>query len=322
MTPLVLGLDVGGSKTHAVLSDGDTIVAEVLTGSANPSSVGVAEAAHQLDGLFAQLPGKPPIAAVCAGAAGVDSAEGEERFRRLLADRAPAARVTVVHDSALILAAAGTRTGIAVISGTGSVGWGRSPTGQTARAGGWGYLLGDEGSGYWVARSAVQHALSRADAGEPADLLSERLAADCGLPRVGQLLDHFYANPERGYWADRARIVFELAAGGDQPSAALAAAAADALVSLATRVGAALDVAGPVVLAGGLVVHQPALQDAVRERLHRHRLSDVRVLDRDPVHGAVTLARALLDPAGATDATSAPDLIRTRTAERCPAQEG
>ena len=294
MAALVLGLDIGGSKTHAVLSDGDTVLADVLAGSANPSSVGVEEASRQLDAIVAQLRGHGPIAAVCAGAAGVDTAEGEERFRRLLADRAPAAEISVVHDSALILAAAGAGTGIAVISGTGSVGWGRNPDGQVARAGGWGYLLGDEGSGYWVTRTAVQHALRRADDGAPVDRLSQQLAADCGLQRVEQLLDHFYANPERRYWASRARIVFELALQHDPASAAIVSAAADALTSLATRVGAALGIQGPVVLAGGLAVHQPALQQAVRDRLNSVGMTDVRVLDRDPVYGAVSLAQALL----------------------------
>ena len=294
MAALVLGLDVGGSKTHAVLCDGDTVLADVLAGSANPSSVGVEEASRQLDAIFAQLRGHGQILAVCAGAAGVDTAEGEERFRRLLADRTPDAEISVVHDSALILAAAGARAGIAVISGTGSVGWGRNLDGQVARAGGWGYLLGDEGSGYWVTRTAVQHALRRADDGAPADLLSQQLAADCGLQRAEQLLDHFYANPERRYWASQARIVFELAAQQDSASAAIVAMAADALASLATRVGATLGIKSPVVLAGGLAVHQPVLQQAVRARLDPLGMPDVRVLDRDPVHGAVNLAQALL----------------------------
>lgn len=293
MTPLVLGLDVGGSKTHALLRAGDTVVADVVAGSANPSSVGVEEASRQLDTIFAQL-GPHQVAAVCAGAAGVDTAEGEERFRRLLADRAPAAKVSVVHDAALILAAAGTHTGIAVISGTGSVGWGRGPDERVARAGGWGYLLGDEGSGYWVTRTAVQHALARADRGESPDLLSQQLAADCGLQRVGQLLDHFYASPERRYWSSRARVVFELAGQHDAAAAAMVGAAADALAALALRVGATLGIDGPVVLGGGLAMHQPALQDAVRARLSAQGITHVRVLDRDPVHGAVHLAEALL----------------------------
>jgi len=293
MTPAVLGLDVGGSKTHAVLSDGDTVLADALAGSANPSSVGMAEAGRQLDTIVAQL-GQVPVAAVCAGAAGVDTPEGAERFRRLLVDRIPAARISVVHDSALILAAAGTATGISVISGTGSVAWGRNADGRVARAGGWGYLLGDEGSGYWVTRTAVQHALTRIDVGAPPDQLSQQLTADCGLERVEQLLDHFYASPERRYWASRARIVFDLAARDDPASTAIVAAAADALVSLITRVGHSLGSPGPVVLAGGLVVHQPALQQAVRDRLRQQGMNDVRVLDREPVEGAVNLAHALL----------------------------
>ena len=123
----------------------------------------------------------------------------------------------MVHDSQLILAAAGVVDGIAVISGTGSVAWGRRD-GQHARAGGWGYLLGDEGSGYWVAREAVRRTLARIDRGEPADRLGQQLAADCGLQATEQLLDHFYAQPDRRYWAGRARVVFELANAGDPVS--------------------------------------------------------------------------------------------------------
>src|SRR3954452_4722829 len=129
MADPVLGLDVGGSKTHAVLSDGERVLAARLAASANPSSVGEAEAGRQLDAVFAQLGSVRP-AAVCAGAAGVDSTEAAERFRRLLAERAPSARIGVVHDTELVLAAAGSRTGTVVISGTGPVAWGRNPQGQ------------------------------------------------------------------------------------------------------------------------------------------------------------------------------------------------
>lgn len=293
MAPIMLGLDVGGSKTRAVLSDGDRVLGDTFAGSANPSSVGIEEAGRQLDLIFARLKNRP-IAAVCAGAAGVDDVEGEERFRRLLAGRAPGALISVVHDSALILAAAEVTTGIAVIAGTGSVAWGHNSEGRAARAGGWGYLLGDEGSGYWVARTAVQHALTRADSGAAPDPLSVQLAMSCGLQRVEQLLDFFYAQPERRFWASRAQIVFDLTANHDAASTAITDAAAEALVALVTRVGHTLDLTGPVVLAGGLLVHQAALQQALRDRLSTFGIHDVRVLDREPVHGALLLARALL----------------------------
>jgi N-acetylglucosamine kinase-like BadF-type ATPase len=200
----------------------------------------------------------------------------------------------VVHDSQLILAASGVVDGIAVISGTGSVAWGRR-AGQHARAGGWGYLLGDEGSGYWVAREAVRRTLARIDRGEPADRLGQQLAADCGLQATEQLLDHFYAQPDRRYWAGRARVVFELATSGDPVSTQIVESAAAALTELAVAVAGRLDSTGPVVLAGGLAVHQPTLQTIVRRRLAERRLNDVRILIVDPVRGAVQLAQRLLD---------------------------
>ena len=115
-----------------------------------------ARRARQLDAVLDLLAARDltarDVAAVCAGAAGVDTPDGAARLRDLLAQRLPAAAIRVVHDSELILAAAGLDAGIAVIAGTGSVAWGRRDDGTAARAGGWGYLLGDEGSGYWVAR--------------------------------------------------------------------------------------------------------------------------------------------------------------------------
>jgi len=288
----VLGLDIGGSKTHGVRDEDGTIVREALAGSANLSSVGAEEAARQLDVILDRL-GRDGVAVVCAGAAGVDTPEGGARLRRLLQDRLPGARVTVVHDTRLILAAAGLDEGVVAISGTGAVAWGRRRSGGEARAGGWGYLLGDEGSGYWVGREAVRHALARLDRAEPADRLAQQLAADCGLQRAEELLDHFYAKPERRYWAGRARVVFELAGAGDEASADIVAAAAAALADLAAAVCTRLDLRGPVVLAGGLAVHQPALQEGVRARLAERGISDVRVLDCDPALGAVRLARHL-----------------------------
>ena len=183
------------------------------------------------------------------------------------------------------------------ISGTGSACWGRDAAGRTARAGGWGYLLGDEGSGYWVTRMAVRHALERVDLGEPADLLSQQLAADCGLQEISDLLDHFYGHPERRYWAGRARVVFELASDREPVSSAIVAGAADTLAYLATSVALRLGITGPVVLAGGQAVHQPLLQAAIRDRLAAREMIDVRVLDRDPVHGAVQLALKMRDAA-------------------------
>ena len=290
---VVLGLDIGGSKTQALRAEDGIIVQEAMAGSANVASVGSDEAGRQLDVILERL-GAKDIRAVCAGAAGVDTPAGEAQLRDLLAQRLPNARIRVVHDSQLILAAAGVLDGIAVISGTGSVAWGRRAD-QHARAGGWGYLLGDEGSGYWVACEAVRRTLARIDRGEPTDRLGQQLAADCGLQSTEQLLDHFYTQPDRRYWAGRARVVFELADSGDPVSTQIVESAAASLTELAVAVAGRLGSSGPVVLAGGLAVHQPALQKAVRRRLAERGLNEVRILIVDPVRGAVQLAQRLLD---------------------------
>lgn len=298
----VVGIDVGGSKTHAISRGSDGGQHEAFTGSANLSSVGEAEAADQLDLVLTRLADRQPepVEAICAGSAGVDTPEAEARLQRLIQQRVPGAAVRIVHDAHLILAAAGVDTGIALISGTGSVAWGRSADGRTARTGGWGYLLGDEGGGYAIAREAVRHALRLSDHGRPADRLTRRLAADCGLAGSGQLLDHFYATPERRYWAGRARVVFALAADHDPVAQQLVTAAAADLADLVRPIARFLDAVDhlpadplPVVLGGGVLVHQPLLQVAVREALRAIGLTDVRVLQTDPAAGALLLAEQL-----------------------------
>jgi glucosamine kinase len=285
----VVGLDVGGSKTHAVLADGTGVLAETVVGSANLASVGAREATGQLSTALDRL-GATDVDVVCAGAAGADSPEQRDQLAALLAGLLPAARIEVVHDAQLLLAAAGLEAGIALISGTGSVAWGLTPDGRSARAGGWGYLLGDEGSGYGVARDAVRHALRRLDRGAAPDRLTAALVEGCGLAGPEHLQERFYANPERRYWARQAGLVFACAAAGDPAARAILDQAATALATLVRTVASVLGGTGPLVCAGGLITHQPSLLAHLRADLAADDVTDVRLLDREPVHGAVKIA--------------------------------
>jgi glucosamine kinase len=293
VTGRIVGLDVGGSKTHAVLADGTGVLAETVVGSANIASVGVREATRQLSAALDQL-GATEIDGVCAGAAGADSPEQRDQLAALIGGLLPTARVEVVHDARLLLAAAGLDTGIALISGTGSVAWGATPDGRSWRAGGWGYLLGDEGSGYGVARAAVQHVLGLLDRAAPPDRLTAALVEGCGLTGPQQLQERFYANPERRHWAQQAGLVFALAADGDPAAVRIADDAAGALAALVATVAGVLGSTGPLVCAGGLITHQPSLLARLRAGLAADSttagITDIRLLDRDPVHGAVRLA--------------------------------
>lgn len=311
----VIGIDIGGSKTHAVsyLSTalpGNTLV-EAYAGSANVASVGEVEAAAQVAAVLAGLAAQGhdgTADVVCAGAAGVDSPEAERRLRSVLAPLTGTAQLEVVHDAHLLLAAAGVSDGIAVISGTGSVAWGRLPDGRTARAGGWGYLLGDEGSGYGIARDAVRHVLAQVDRGEPADLLATTMLRACGVSSPHALLDHFYARTERRYWARRAEVVFGLADTGDAAARRIVTSAAASLAELVRQVHRALGrpVDLPVVVGGGVFANQGAFADLLGGCLTGDDPTEIRTLTQDPAHGALALARRACTET--TDAHSRGDL--------------
>jgi N-acetylglucosamine kinase-like BadF-type ATPase len=264
-----------------VCSDG-RVVAEASGPSASLAAAGAERAAAVLGGLLVSL-GHPSVAAAVAGAAGCDTAAGRARMLELLGPLLPGARVEVVHDTRLVLAAAGLDCGIVLIAGTGSVAWGLAPTGAEARAGGWGHLLGDEGSGYWVVREAIRTMLAENDRGVAPGPLARRLLAETGAadPLDLTLLFHADRSPER--WAALSHAALSA-------DPALVAATAAALAAQVSTVAARLGLPCPVVLSGGMLLGEPALEAALRAALPGAELLRSA---QEPVAGAVRLAERL-----------------------------
>lgn len=287
----VLGLDIGGSKSRARLVAGSQIVAEAETSSASLAAAGQEAAEQALAELLSRLPvASSSLDAACAGAAGVSAGSAHELLRARLSPLTRSGRVLIVDDAALVLPAAGRHDGIAVICGTGSIAVGEHQ-GRRARAGGWGYLLGDEGSGYWIVRTAVRTLLDRHAAGRPPGPLGERLLAEAGLPGIEALHPAFLARPQPQFWARYAPAVLD---SGDQAAGELAGSAAAALADLAVRVDASLGSPRPlvVVLAGGLTSHAGLRAAATSAIAAALPCSEVIQLTEPPVAGAVNLARA------------------------------
>ncbi|MGZ4662855.1 MAG: N-acetylglucosamine kinase, partial [Arthrobacter sp.] len=264
-------------------------VADESAGSSNVQNVSREQAARNLADLFARI-GGGPVDRVYAGSGGIDTDEDAAALAALIQPLAPEARVTVVHDSRLLLAAGRATTGVAVIAGTGSAAWGRNADGGEARAGGWGYLLGDEGSGYWLGREAVRHSLRRMNQGLPVDQLTEALLVSCGLDHPNKLIALFHS-PDTGrrFWAQQARHVVEAAAAGHRDSATLLDQAGQDLAALAGQVLGLLKIKGPVILGGGLGMNVAPLQESFRRHLAETGVTDVRVLDQEPVFGVLQL---------------------------------
>lgn len=288
----IIGLDIGGSKTRGILWRDGVVVADAVAGSANVQNVSAEVAEAHLAELFAALEAEAPGAApraVYAGAGGIDTDDDAAALESLIRPHAPGADITVVHDTRLLLAAGGAATGVAVISGTGSAAWGTNGAGDSARAGGWGYLLGDEGSGYWLGREAVRYTLRRMDQGLELDQLSAGLLEYCGLAGPGGLIAHFHHGTGRRYWAAASPVVFTAAANGHEYSLALIQTAAADLVALAATCAGRLGITGPIVLGSGLGSNQPALQEAFRTHAAAAGLGEVRILDKDPIFGVPAL---------------------------------
>jgi len=178
----VLGFDGGGTKTDCVLMDESArILAQAQAGPSNPLRVGfgaaissIREAARQAVSL-AKVPDNLAAAAICAGLAGAGPAESAEKIRALLAAEFPESKVEIRTDLDLALAAAGDGPAIVLLAGTGSFAVGRNGAGETARAGGYGSQIGDEGSAYDIGRRAVLTAMHEYDRTEADALLGQRL---------------------------------------------------------------------------------------------------------------------------------------------------
>lgn len=285
----VIGLDIGGTKTRGVRFQDDEPVRDETAGSANVQNVRREQAAANLAELFGKI-GGGRIDQVYAGAGGIDTDEDARALADLIAPHAPGARITVVHDSRLLLAAGGASTGVAVIAGTGSAAWGKNDAGEEARAGGWGYLLGDEGSGYWLGREAVRHSLRRMNQGLEPDRLSRALLDSCGVDEPGKLIALFHS-PDTGrrYWAQQAKLVVEAADAGDEASQTMVVQAGHDLADLAGQATRQLGLNGPVILGSGLGMNVPRLQEAFTSALAEQGITDVRILRQDPVFGVPRL---------------------------------
>jgi glucosamine kinase len=228
--------------------------------------------------------------ACCAGAAGAEVAAGRALLDSLLRRLLPDSRVCVVHDARLVLAAAGVDSGIALIAGTGSVAYGRTRDGREAQRGGWGWMIGDEGSGVWIAREAARLLMARNENGDNLGPLGDAFLHASGAADARSMVLQLHAMREPRQWAALAPLVFT-AADSDPDTEGIISAAGAQLGRRALDVREALGLDGPVVLAGGLLLNQPRLEAVVRQRLPGLRIIQ---LEGPPVEGAVRLAEELL----------------------------
>ncbi len=294
----VVGIDAGGTKTVGLLADeSGEIRGQARGGGANLTVEGEAGVEKVFRRVIGDLEAPGPLAAICVGIAGVDRPGEKEVIRGVLNRLGFDGAIRVESDPMIALVAgAPARTGIVVISGTGSVAYGVDPGGRRARSGGWGYLLGDEGSAYWIGHAAVRKAIRAADGRGRATMLGEKLAERLGLEVPRGLVSWFYDQEHfRHRVAELAPLVEEAARDDDESARELLEEAAKHLARAARATARKLTFPEPyrVVLAGGAFKACPSLHRRIEGCLD---LPEARVvqLDVEPAVGAVTLALDLL----------------------------
>jgi N-acetylglucosamine kinase-like BadF-type ATPase len=295
----VLGIDAGGTKTVCLLADEQgTIVAESRRGGANLQAVGELEVEKVLHDVMEEAIGNHDVRpiAICLGIAGVDRPDDATVVKSIMKRIGYKARVLVVNDALVALeAGAPGQAGIVVISGTGSISYGRNAKGEAARSGGWGYVLGDEGSGYWIGRAALRAVLRQSDRRGPETVLSPLLLEHFGIQRAQELIHEVYhTNLKPSAIGSLAKCVQAAFTKGDPVAIGILRGAADELEASALSVARRLDMVGQAftfILAGGIFRAVPWLEQELERRLPvSSPHSRVRLLDREPAVGAVALA--------------------------------
>lgn len=296
-----IGIDGGGSNLRVAVTREDlAVIAQVQGETVNPSSVGRPTAAgriaHALSAVLDQAGlTADQIAGVGIGVAGASAAYAGDWLREIVARVLPDAGCVPSSDMEIALVGAhAARHGALVLAGTGSVALAIDQQGRQARAGGWGYLIGDEGGGYWLGMEALRAITRAADGRAPVTALTARVLDHLALADVQAITLWLY---EPG--AIRARdvaglapLVCACAEEGDPAARAIVQRAASELATLCRTVTMQLNLsAAPVAFAGGLLTEQTPVQAALCVALG---LAEPPVALYPPVVGAALLARLVL----------------------------
>jgi len=316
MKPMLLGVDGGGTSTEAWLAEvGGEVIGRGTSGPSNAKAVGMEAARRALDAAiraaFDAAGLEPaPVEVACLGLAGFDRPDDRAILTGWADEARVARRLALVNDGDLVVAA-GTPEGwgVGVIAGTGSIAVGRTPDGRKARAGGWGHLIGDEGSAYVLVLDALRLVARRDDGREPSptaagpDPLTARLCRALGVARASQVVTAIYA-PE----STRARIAAMapevLAACDESPedAARLLRPAGAALAEIVAAVARSLGwPSGPLPLAaaGSFLLSAESVRRAMLDDLAGRGYDPALTPVPEPARGAVILAaRALAEDRG------------------------
>ncbi len=296
---VVVGVDGGGTKTLALATEvNGPWRGRGAGGPSNPYAIGFETACLTIETAILEALEGNELAALCLGLAGAGRPEDVEQFSTWARAKFPEAALKVGSDAEILLAAgAPTGPALALICGTGSIVYGRTVDGELIRAGGWGYLFGDEGSGFAIGAAALRAVMQAFDRRGAPTLLTGLILARRGLKSPAELVHSIYASSSpRTEIAALAGLVEQAAAQRDALAVSILNEAAfelaEAVRAVYRRLGS---VPVPLMLSGGVILHGSTLAEAFRRACDSLELVFSEMIEvPEPAAGAVALARELI----------------------------
>jgi glucosamine kinase len=299
---LYLGIDGGGTKTACAVGDEKSVFAVAEASGSNVVRLGEDQARvglHEAIARACTMAEVSPlrVVAACVGAAGAAHPDVNAAVKQMVRRVLPNAEVRVVGDMVIALEAAFEgQPGVVTIAGTGSIAYGRNAAGETARAGGWGYRISDEGSGQWIGRTAISEIMRAHDAGRETILLP-RILEQWKLASCDELVRRSNSDPAPNF-SELFPLVQQASKEHDELAAAVLSHAGRELARLTLTVLQRLFIAEAPVrigVAGGVFAHSPEVRRGFYDALHS-AWPGVSVCFQitEPIIGALRLARQLV----------------------------
>jgi N-acetylglucosamine kinase-like BadF-type ATPase len=324
-----LGIDGGGTKTTCAIGDDNSVIATATAGPSNIVRMGESVARQSLHRAIVQACAAagitpPQVARACVGAAGAGSPEVVERVRRIVAEVLSVQPVVTGDMQIALESAFPAAPGIIVIAGTGSIVYGRDARGHTARAGGWGFSVSDEGSAHWIGREAVgaifrahdltgndatgrlhdKRSIAEGDDGHayPESALFYELQQIWNITTIHDLVRVVNSTPAPDF-AELLAAILKCAGAGDERCRAVLTGAGGELAQLAAIIvhrlfpqsyGGEVDLGArvPLAMVGGVFRHSALVREVFYNEIQKLD-SRASVLQQvvEPVEGALRLAR-------------------------------
>ncbi len=298
----VIGIDGGGTKSVINIADlNGKIISRGLGGPTNIKSASLDEVHTVLKELMENAVSKSGLliddcASVCIGTAGVHELKGESDVAALIKSIGIKGNVIVTNDAEIVLAAESKDVeGVVLIAGTGSIAYGIDRYRKRYRSGGWGHILGDEGSGYYIGLEGIKAALKCYDGREPYTELLPMLEQEMGVLNVEGMVDRIYKKDlkksEIAYYSKTVNKAFE---NGDKKAEEILQNSSSELFMLVDAVIKAMkyeNVSTTVVVNGSVIVKNNFIFNSFTNLAKdKYPLINIKKLSKEAAYGASRIA--------------------------------